>query len=65
MQVDSGGHKAGCFFVNFVILKIWQIFPKKIPELFKFTLEKTRVSKIFQFFFLERATKFVGKEKNW
>jgi hypothetical protein len=42
MQVDSGGHKAGCFFVNFVILKIW-----RIPELVKFTLEKKRFSKIF------------------
>jgi hypothetical protein len=59
MQVDSGGNKAGCFFfVNFVILKIWQIFPKKIPELVKFILEKKDLPRFSQFGVLHPAKNY-------
>jgi hypothetical protein len=61
--VDSGGRKAGCFFVNFVILKIWQIFPKKIPVIVKFTLEKKIFSKIFPICFCKEQQNLWEKKK--
>jgi hypothetical protein len=40
----------GVFFPVFLILKSWQIFPKKIANLHEFTLEKQKFPKNSQLF---------------
>jgi hypothetical protein len=65
MQVDSGGHKAGCFFCQFCDIENLANFSQKTSRVSQIYTRKKKIFQDFPNLFLVRATKFVGKEKNW